>query len=419
MNKKKNLISINNLVTQSNKLIESRYNLNVTEQRLILAMIAMINPEDEDFREYNIEISNLSKVLGLKNKNIYEDIKKVTESVLTKVLKIRNEEGLLQLNWISSAQYNDNLGTVTIKFDPSLKPYLLNIKENYTSTKFGITAKFKSFYTTRIYLLVKQYQKIGRRTVTVDFLREIFPQYEQYKDLKKRILIPAQKEISEISDIKFEIEEKKPGRKVTQVVFSKIRSQTYAQELPLFMSSVQSSEKYFTKLNEKYGVELDIAEKLIEENNLEGDKEEFEKIQKFIDLNIVNKKVKNIAGFAVDSIRKGYYKNRLPTLKKDVEKEVYRDSKDVISEKEIKTNNDDPLFKDILELIKQRMDEKDYEKWMPKLGFVKKENNKILLATQTKFSRDWIVREYLHSFILPAASEVDESVNSVGIISIT
>ena len=149
-------LDVRNLISQSNKLIESRYNLNITEQRLILAMISMISPEDEDFREYNIKISSLNKVLGLKNKNIYNEVKNITESIMTKVIKIKKPTGLLQINWISSADYNDELGTVSLKFDPSLKPYLLNIKENYTSTKFGITAKFKSFYTTRIYLLVKQ-----------------------------------------------------------------------------------------------------------------------------------------------------------------------------------------------------------------------------------------------------------------------
>ena len=50
----------NHLVVQSNKLIESRYSLTVGEQRLILAMVARIHPDDENFyRLYRIFIDDI------------------------------------------------------------------------------------------------------------------------------------------------------------------------------------------------------------------------------------------------------------------------------------------------------------------------------------------------------------------------
>ncbi len=406
-------INIHNLVTQSNRLIESRYNLNITEQRLILAMISMINPEDEDFREYNIKISDLSKVLGIKNKNIYNEIKNITESIMTKVIKIKNSDGLLQINWISSAQYNDHSGIVTLKFDPSLKPYLLNIKENYTSTKFGITAKFKSFYSTRIYLLVKQYEKIGKRVVLVDFLKEVFPQYSQYKDIKKRILIPAQKEINEVSDIKFEMDEKKVGKKVKEVIFFNIKSQSYMQELPLYPSPIKNEENLSKVINEKYEVELSIAEKLVKEIDSKDVKEEFKNIFKYIDSCIFNKNIKNIPGFVVDCIRKGYYKNSSSTEKKATTTPTL--GKEYVKE-EIILDNKNEFFLKFIENLKKELEEDEYNKWFSDLDFVKKEEDILTFAIQSKFLRDWIIREYLDEVMYPIALKLDKSIRGISII---
>lgn len=410
-------INIYNLVTQSNKLIESRYNLNITEQRLILAMISMINPEDEDFREYNIKISDLNKVLGLKNKNIYSEVKKITESILGKVIKIKTSTGLLQINWISSANYNDDSGTVTLKFDPSLKPYLLKIQKNFTSTRFGITAKFKSFYTTRIYLLVKQYEKVGTRTVTIEFLKELFPQYELYKDIKKRILIPAQKEIAKISDIKFDIKERKIGNKVKEVIFWNIKSQSYMPELPLFSPPLQSKESLAEIINRKYKVDLLIATRLINEIDCEQKEEEFAKIFKFIDENILRKDIKNIPGFVVDCIRKGYYKNN-PSEDSQEPSSSTIFNRSVIKE-EIKLDNNDKFFLELLELLKSNSENQVYEKWLSQLNFVERKGDKLILATNDKFYRDWIIREYLDSLLYPSVAALDSSIKIINIISIT
>ena len=416
MSKNQNL-NIHNLITQSNKLIESRYNLNITEQRLILAMISMINPDDEDFREYNIKIATLNKVLGLKSKNIYSEIKNITENIMTKVIKIKKPRGVLQINWISSADYNDDLGTVTLKFDPSLKPYLLNIKENYTSTRFGITAKFKSFYTTRIYMLVKQYERIGKRIVSIDFLQELFPQYESYKDIKRRILIPSQKEICEVSDIRFEIKENKLGRKVNEVIFYNIKPIRVQGELPLFLPTIKSSVSIPETINRKYKVDLSVAEKIVNEIDVENKEEEFNRIFKYIDSNIINRDIKNIAGFVVDCIRKGYYKEsqKLP------EESVVTDIKltKISNVEKAKINNEDTFFLKFTKELKKNSEEAIYEKWLSKLNFLKNEKGKLVLATlDNKLCRDWIIREYLSDIIYPCAENLDKSITSVEVVNI-
>jgi hypothetical protein len=370
-------------------------------------MTSMINPEDEDFREYRIKVSNLAKVIGLKDKDFYSKIQKITKEIIKKTLQIEQEDGLLQVNWISSAKYYDKEGVVSLTFDPKLKPYLLQLKNNFTSTKYGITIKFKSFYTTRIYLLIKQYQKIGERTISVESLKDIFPQYELYKDIKRRIITPAHNEICKTSDIKFDIKEEKVGKKVKGLIFYNIRSQVYASELPLFPPPIKKEESIPEMIHRKYRVDLNVAANLaetIEEKDLS-------RIFKYIDSVIARGKVKSLSGFVVKCLKEKYYKEEIKFEQQEVS----------AVQEEIKCDNKNKIWKKILTSLEAEFNKEIFDQWIINLNFVKKDGNTIVLATKgdkAKFYRDWIKREYFEE-IKEVISFIYKDIERVNIISIT
>lgn len=219
------------LVTQSNRLIEARYTLSLYEQRLVLIMIAMVEPHDEDFKDYIIKISDFSELLGLKNKNVYSQIKNILLKLRERTLLIpKGKQNYLITGWISSAEYLGNEGIIKLSFDAKLKPYLLALKSNFTKHKLGEVIKFKGVYTIRIYSLLKQYEKLGTRSFSVDEFRKILGikdnQYLLFSDLKKRAILQAQKEFNRknkdgyfYSDINFELITEKTGRKITDLKF--------------------------------------------------------------------------------------------------------------------------------------------------------------------------------------------------------
>ena len=149
-----------NIVTQANNLIEAKYSLTFTELKLILIMLSMIQPSDENFKAYEISIFELSKILGVNKNHMYVDCKKITHKLLKKVIEIQESDGLLQTHWLSSAKYVNGAGVVKLRFDPELKPYLLRLQSNFTSCKLKILLSFKSHYTMRIYSLLQQYKKL-------------------------------------------------------------------------------------------------------------------------------------------------------------------------------------------------------------------------------------------------------------------
>jgi plasmid replication initiation protein len=220
--KKKPLLSTL-IVTQANELVESRYNLTLGEQRLIFTMIARIQPEDEDFKPYRISLNELAEFLGIDKNHIYADCKKITKKLLEKVVEIKEPGRLLQTHWVSSADYIDGTGMVSLTFDPLLKPYLLQLKGNFTSSKLEMLLSFKSQYTMRMYSLLKQYERLKVREIELEQLRNMLglrnDQYMLYSNFRDRILEPTQKELKTKADLYFEFDEIKYGRRVGAIRF--------------------------------------------------------------------------------------------------------------------------------------------------------------------------------------------------------
>ncbi|MCP4487277.1 MAG: replication initiation protein [Gammaproteobacteria bacterium] len=161
------------IVVQSNKLVEARYSLTVGEQRLIFAMASMIHPDDVDFFMYEMQVKELAELLNFDLKYAYFEIDKITDRLMERVLRIPEEKGWLKIGWVSSSRYNRDKGTVSFKFDPDLKPYLLRLKREFTKSKLMILTRFQSIHSIRIYQLLKQYRKIGHREFNLDELKEI------------------------------------------------------------------------------------------------------------------------------------------------------------------------------------------------------------------------------------------------------
>ena len=123
------------IVTKSNKLINCDYDLSVFEQKIILTLASMVQPQDTEFKEYEFKIKDFIKLLGLKTQTKYTEVPKITKELMKKVFEIKEDKDIIQLSWLSSARYKTGEGKVILKFDSNLKPYMLGLKEFYTTYK--------------------------------------------------------------------------------------------------------------------------------------------------------------------------------------------------------------------------------------------------------------------------------------------
>ena len=213
----------NYLVTKSNSLITASYDLSLQEQKLILSLASMVQPTDEEFKEYKFKIKDFMSLLEIETKTKYTEIPKITKELMKKVFEVREGRDVIQLSWLSSARYKTGEGVVILKFDSSLKPYMLQLKELYTSYRLENILLLKSKYSLRLFELLKcnEFKKIW--TIELETFKKLLgvteKSYSIYQNVKNRIILQAQKELKEKTDIRFEFEEIKTGRKVTSLKF--------------------------------------------------------------------------------------------------------------------------------------------------------------------------------------------------------
>jgi len=212
----------NNLVIKGNDFINARHQLNVAEMRIVLTMIAQIGRDDVAFKPYRIYIKDFVDAVGTSHKGEYERAREITANLMKRVMEIPKENGYLQISFLSSAEYTRGTGYVELSFDPKLKPYLLQLKERFTQYDIRNVLSLQSFYSIRIYELLKQYIRLGERVMGVEELKELLKlpaSYHHYASFKRRIILQSQKDLEQHTDLSFEFEELKTGRKITRIRF--------------------------------------------------------------------------------------------------------------------------------------------------------------------------------------------------------
>jgi plasmid replication initiation protein len=213
------------MVRQSNQLIEASYNLTANENKLIRLVASMVRPEDKEFKEYEFKIADLLKYFGVKDQNKYIEIPKMTKELMKKVFTIKEGNTYTQLSWFCSTKYKTGEGVVCFKFAPDLQKFFLDLTSNYTQYQLINVLRFKSTYSFRFYELLKQYEaeKMTTREFEINELRWHLgitdDLYKQYGDFKKRVVLPAQQELADKTDILFDFDEIKECKKVCKIRF--------------------------------------------------------------------------------------------------------------------------------------------------------------------------------------------------------
>lgn len=217
-------------VTQSNRLVEATQTLTLNEKRLVIAAAALHDPRKPLPPKGTITLHarEFADVFGIESRgHVYEALADATSRLYNRTIRaIYDRKGKTverHVRWVWMVEYRKGEGTVELGFSPGVAPYLTMLHTEFTSYQLKQIGGLGSVYGIRMYELCAQYRAIGRRTITIERLREMLDLGEKYqntKDLRKWVLAPALAEINAQTDLRVAIAPERKGRKVVAFRFT-------------------------------------------------------------------------------------------------------------------------------------------------------------------------------------------------------
>ena len=207
------------VVKKSEQLVYGKYKLSATAQKLVTTVVSLVQKEDEYNKEYCILAKDFIELSGTKT-NDRDALKNACEEILSKPLKISTERGWLMANWCNDIEYVHEKGIITYKVSEKLKPYIIDLKNNYLKYDLKNILPLKSEYSIRVYEWLKdiynskqRYNKKMIEEFEIDFLRErlIVPDSYNTNNVFTRVIDKAKEDLEKHTDIRFTYQALKKG----------------------------------------------------------------------------------------------------------------------------------------------------------------------------------------------------------------
>ena len=224
----------NDLVVKDNALINASYNLEVTEQRLILLSIIRARETGQGISsdsKLEIHASDYASRFDVTKEAAYNALKNAVNNLFERkfsfkeIHKDTNKEIVVKSRWVSRIAYVDDLATLEITFAPDVVPLITRLEKHFTSYQLKQVAQLTSKYAIRLYEFLIAWRDVGKTPViSLSEFRERLGlemnEYQKMVNFKSRVLEPAIKQINELTDIHVKYEQYKTGRSISGLSFT-------------------------------------------------------------------------------------------------------------------------------------------------------------------------------------------------------
>lgn len=224
----------NDLVVKDNALINASYNLEVTEQRLILLSIIRARETGQGISsdsKLEIHASDYASRFDVTKEAAYNALKNAVNNLFERkfsfkeIHKDTNKEIVVKSRWVSRIAYVDDLATLEVTFAPDVVPLITRLEKHFTSYQLKQVAQLTSKYAIRLYEFLIAWRDVGKTPViSLSEFREKLGldinEYQKMVNFKSRVLEPAIKQINELTDIHVKYEQYKTGRSISGLSFT-------------------------------------------------------------------------------------------------------------------------------------------------------------------------------------------------------
>lgn len=227
-------------IRQHNAITTARYEMTACEMDIVFYLLSLLRKEDRIGTFYRVKVMELQNLTGRQWN--YQQFLEATSTLRTREYVFEDGKRLLQVGLLASAEYLKGEGVIELEISEKMRPYLIDLKRNFTSFRLQAAFSLSSKYAKRIYQIASQWKdKTETRVFSLhDFKimlalkdpKGVEPeQYSKVSMFQKYVLDVAVKQINQHTDLNIDYKLLKKGRSFESIQFS--INQQQPQQLPL------------------------------------------------------------------------------------------------------------------------------------------------------------------------------------------
>lgn len=213
----------------SNTVARSAQGLSLAEKRIVFLALAQLGGVK---RSVTLHATEYAKIFGVDNDTAYTQLKEASKNLFHRYVKFNHtdgkDKGLVEyFHWVESFAYKDSEGFATLDFTSKISPFLFQLKDEFTKYRLEQAGALRSLHSWRLLELLSQMrndQGDGWLVINLEDFHHAMESPESYRknfnDVRKRIIEPAVKELTEKDNWLIEWEPLKRGRKVAALRFN-------------------------------------------------------------------------------------------------------------------------------------------------------------------------------------------------------
>jgi plasmid replication initiation protein len=214
-------------IVMANVVTRAAHSLSLAEKRILMAGIARLGGKNERVK---ISAAEYAETYDVSLNTAYDQLKAAVENIFDRYLQFQvwegKKEGIERIRWIGGYRYFDKEGYVRFGFSNEIFPYLFELSGQFTQYQLKQAAALRSLHSWRLLELFEQMRgndKDGWLFMPIEEFWHAMESPESYRKnfqlLRKRIIEPAVKELTEKDGWLIEWEAVKSGRRVASLRF--------------------------------------------------------------------------------------------------------------------------------------------------------------------------------------------------------
>jgi len=223
-------------VTMSNALIRAGHGLTLAEKRIVATAVSKLDSrrvlKPGEVPRTMITAAEYADVAECSMTTAYEALQGAAKRLFERKITFyesahkRNGKALpptqVKMRWVGSVKYQDGEGWVELAWWPEIVPHLIGLKKQFTTYQLQQASALRSIYSWRLLELLARFKNTGWAEYTIEDFNvsmDAPPSLSDFAQVKRRIIEPAVKELTQKDGWIIKWEAVKAGRKVKAVRF--------------------------------------------------------------------------------------------------------------------------------------------------------------------------------------------------------